>query len=423
MVLFEALRKTRKHRDGHVYRLRQALRSSKILDGTPAGAISSSRDITERKHLEDQLQRSRDYLEMLFMASPDAIVVCNDNGTIIMANDSVYDVYGYRPEELIGEHGSLFTPHLEKDVEQIFEALEALFEDGIMRNVPSERQHKDGHTFSAESSHVLLRNPDGSLVGTVSATRDITDRKRMQDQLRQSQKMEAIGTLAGGIAHDFNNILGAIIGYAELSQHDDACAPRIRNNLDQVLNAAERARNLVRQILAFSRKSQRDVKPLQVHVILKEALKLMRASIPANIEIQVDTTNDRDVVLADATQLHQVIVNLCTNAAHAMEKAGGVMAIALKPVMLQDADMIAYSALQPGMYVQLTVRDSGMGIEPQNLSRIFEPFFTTKEVLKTSLRSKRHFELRSFLRLMATFRIQRHSLLAVSSNKRRPTTS
>ena len=270
----------------------------------------------------------------------------------------------------------------EKQVEEIMEALEELFEKGVLRNVPSERQHKDGHIFSAESSHVLLKNPDGTLIGSVSSTRDITERIRLQDQLRQSQKMEAIGTLAGGIAHDFNNILGAIIGYTELSQHESICDPRIKNNLDQVLKAADRARNLVRQILAFSRKSQSEFKPLQVHVILKEALKLMRASIAANIEIEIRDNGYRDVVLADATQIHQVIVNLCTNAAHAMEQAGGVMKITLKPVVLQSADMIAYSDLQPGPYLQLSIRDTGIGIEPENISRIFEPFFTTKDVGK-----------------------------------------
>jgi PAS domain S-box-containing protein len=371
---------TRKHKDGHSIQVETSVALLKNSDGTPAGAISSTRDITERKHLEDQLQRSRDYLETLFMASPDAIVVCDNTGTIIMANDSVVDVYGYRPEELIGEHGAIFTPHNDKLVEGTMEALEELFEQGVLRNVLSERQHKDGHIFQAESSHVLLKDPDGSLVGSVSATRDITDRMRLQEQLRQAQKMEAIGTLAGGIAHDFNNILGAIIGYSELSQHDSECAPTIRNNLDQILNAAERARNLVKQILTFSRKSQSEVKPLQMHVILKEALKLMRASIPANIEIKADVAERHDVVLADATQIHQIIVNLCTNAAHAMEQSGGVLTIDLQPIELQDADIASYSGLQPGLYVELRIRDIGTGIALQELSRIFEPFFTTKEV-------------------------------------------
>ena len=373
---------TRKHKDGHSIQVETSVALLRNPDGTPAGGISSTRDITERKRLEDQLQRSRDYLEKIFMASPDAIVVADDQGYIMMVNDSVHDVYGYSPEELIGQHGSIFTPRDEGILQQTMGVLEQLYEQGFVHNVVNERLLKDGRTIWTESSYVLLRNQDGSVAGSVSSTRDITERIRMEDQLRQSQKMEAIGTLAGGIAHDFNNILGAIIGYTELSQHESICDPRIKNNLEQVLKAADRARNLVRQILAFSRKTQSETKPLQMHLILKEALKLMRASIAANVAIETDMTDTGDVVLADATQIHQIIVNLCTNAAHAMEREGGVMKITLKPVVLQSADMIAYSDLQPGPYLQLSIRDTGVGIEPENLGRIFEPFFTTKDVGK-----------------------------------------
>jgi PAS domain S-box-containing protein len=373
---------TRKHKDGRSIQVETSVALFRNPDGTPAGAISSTRDITERKQLEAQLQRSRDYLEKIFMASPDAIVVADDQGYIIMANDSVYDVYGYSHEELIGQHGSIFTPRDQRILQQTMKVLEQLYEQGFVRNVVNERLLKDGRTIWTESNYVLLRNQDGTINGSVSSTRDITERIRLEDQLRQSQKMEAIGTLAGGIAHDFNNILGAIIGYTELSQHESICDPRIKNNLEQVLKAADRARNLVRQILAFSRKTQSEFKPLQVNVILKEALKLMRASIAANIAIETDITDTGDVVLADATQIHQIIVNLCTNAAHAMEPEGGVMKITLKPFVLQSADMIAYSDLQPGPYLQLSIRDTGLGVEPENIGRIFEPFFTTKDVGK-----------------------------------------
>jgi two-component system, cell cycle sensor histidine kinase and response regulator CckA len=373
---------TRKHKDGHSIYVETSVALLRNPDGTPAGAISSTRDITGRKQLEYQLQRSRDYLEKIFMASPDAIIVADDQGYILMANDSVKDIYGYSPEELIGQHGSIFTPRDERILQQTMEVLEQLYEQGYVRNVVTERLLKDGRTIWTEANYVLLKNQDGTVAGSVSSNRDITERIRMEDQLRQSQKMEAIGTLAGGIAHDFNNILGAIIGYTELSQHESFCDPRLKNNLEQVLKAADRARNLVKQILAFSRKSQSEFMPLQVHVILKEALKLMRASIAANIEITSEMTDTGDVVLADATQIHQIVVNLCTNAAHAMEREGGVMNITLKCVVLQFEDMISYCGLQPGPYLQLSIRDTGIGIEPENIGRIFEPFFTTKGVGK-----------------------------------------
>ena len=370
------------HRDGHQIYIETSVALLQNPDGTSAGAISSTRDITERKRAEDEIKQARDFLETTFKMSPDAIIVTDDAGLIVSANDSVYDVYGYRPEEIIGQHVSMMPLDDEQSMSKNIALVELVYEQGIVRCFETTRKHKDGHCIQVETSVALMKDPDGTVLGSISSTRDITDRIRLQDQLRQAQKMEAIGTLAGGIAHDFNNILGAIIGYTELSQHDADCAPQIRNNLDQVLNAAERARNLVKQILAFSRKSQSEVKPLQVHVILKEALKLMRASIPANIEIKIDMADARDVVLAEATQLHQIIVNLCKNAAHAMEKSGGVMTVELNPIVLQDGDVSAYSDLQPGLYVQLTVRDTGMGIELQNLSRIFEPFYTTKDVGK-----------------------------------------
>ena len=187
-------------------------------DGSPAGSISSSRDITDRKLLEERLQQSRDYLENIFKASPDAITVADDAGYIVMANDSIYDVYGYRPEEIIGQHASIFHPDDEQELQKTMRMIEELFEAGIVRNFVCERMHKDGRIIQTEVSHVALKNPDGTVAGSVSSTRDITDRKRSEEQLRQSQKMEAIGTLAGGIAHDFNNILAVIMGYTELSQ-------------------------------------------------------------------------------------------------------------------------------------------------------------------------------------------------------------
>jgi nitrogen-specific signal transduction histidine kinase/ActR/RegA family two-component response regulator len=208
----------------------------------------------------------------------------------------------------------------------------------------------------------------------------MTDRKRLEEQLRQSQKMEAVGTLAGGIAHDFNNILGVIFGYAELSQDLAAGNSVLENNLSQILKAADRAKNLVSQILAFSRKNESDVKPLRAHLVIKEALKLLRASLPSTISIITDIDGTHDIVVADATQLHQIIMNLCTNAAYAMQHSGGTLEVKLKPLTLDEHSVRSYTGIAPGAYVQLSVKDTGMGIPADILDRIFEPFFTTKDV-------------------------------------------
>jgi len=205
------------------------------------------------------------------------------------------------------------------------------------------------------------------------------DKEQLEAQLRQSQKMEAIGTLAGGIAHDFNNVLGAILGYGELAlQHAGADANQ-RRYLDNVLHAAERARLLVERILGFSRSGLGDRVPVGVQSVVKETLELLEASLPAGIRIDAELTAGAAAVMGDPTYLHQVTMNLCTNAVQAME-AGGVVRVRLTRVELREALNLTRGALVPGSYVRLDVEDSGAGIAPAVLERIFDPFFTTKKV-------------------------------------------
>jgi PAS domain S-box-containing protein len=212
--------------------------------------------------------------------------------------------------------------------------------------------------------------------------RDVTSHKKMETQLRQAQKMEAIGTLASGIAHDFNNILMAIMGNAEMAEMGLNNNPEnrlIRQSLDQVLKASNRAKDLVKQILTFSRDSEQDRKPVQINLLIEEVLKLLKVSLPENIEIRQDISVDSDTVMADAVQIHQVMMNLCTNAHHAMVKRGGVLAVALKRADLDTGDTMAYPDLKPGPYLKLSVKDTGDGIKREVMGRIFDPYFTTKE--------------------------------------------
>ena len=214
---------------------------------------------------------------------------------------------------------------------------------------------------------------------------EIEERKRaekqknsLQKQLIQSQKMEAIGTLAGGIAHDFNNILSAIIGYAEISLDDAPKKSDLQSNLNNLLKAGFRGRDLIKQILTFSRQSEFESKPIRVEPVVKECIKFLRASLPATIEIRQDLKFNA-TVMADPTQIHQVIMNLCTNAAHAMHEKGGILNIRLTEVELDGDFLSGYQDVFPGKFLCLSIDDTGCGISPDAVDHIFEPFFTTKE--------------------------------------------
>jgi signal transduction histidine kinase/ActR/RegA family two-component response regulator len=235
---------------------------------------------------------------------------------------------------------------------------------------------KDGSRIRAEvSASVVEFQRDPVIQGVL---RDITAQEQLRRQLQQAQKMEAIGTLAGGIAHDFNNILGAVVGFTELAAMDLIQGSQAHGHLQEVLKACRRARDLVKQILAFSSQSEQERVPLHLGSVVKEALKLLRSSLPTTIEIKVAIEPDLRPVLADGTQIHQVIMNLCTNSAHAMEERGGLLEVDLRNVVLNPVDSDLGLEVAPGPYVRLTVSDTGQGIEPDVTERVFDPYFTTK---------------------------------------------
>ena len=216
--------------------------------------------------------------------------------------------------------------------------------------------------------------------------KDMTEERRVQEtlvkterQFRQASRMEAIGTLAGGIAHDFNNILTAILGYTELGLASVPKGSRTQRNLQEVLTAGHRAKHLVLQILAFSRQSGQGKNPTPIHTVIQEALKLLRASIPSTIEIRHSLMTQASV-LADSTQLHQVVINLCTNAEYAMREKGGLLEITLEDSEVTEEKVRSVSGLQVGPHIRLTIQDNGTGISPDVLERMFDPFFTTKPI-------------------------------------------
>lgn len=241
------------------------------------------------------------------------------------------------------------------------------------------RQKVDGASCRMDVTISPIRDTDGNISGFVSIARDITKEMALEEQLRQAQKMEAIGTLAGGIAHDFNNILAAIIGYTELAKDNVAPDSPAEKSLDQVLKSSFRARDLVSQILAFSRKNELAHKPTDINASLQDIGKLLRATIPSTIKIKTDLNADPSMANADPIQLHQVFLNLCTNAAQAMEANGGTLTLKTTTVALNRADNRLPEAFPPGQYIKIEIIDTGVGIDQKIMGRIFEPFFTTKE--------------------------------------------
>jgi PAS domain S-box-containing protein len=225
----------------------------------------------------------------------------------------------------------------------------------------------------------------GKPVGVVGILMDITDLKNMEEarrdlegQLRQAQKLEAIGTLAGGIAHDFNNILAAVSGYSELALTQVGAETKTSQYLEQVLGASARAKELIKQILTFSRKTEQEIQPVNIGLVANEALKLLRATLPPSIEMEISLDTEAGLVSADPTHIHQVFMNLCTNAAHAMEDKEGILRVKTRQVTIPESDIVEKGIKAPGSYLELKIADTGHGMTKINMERIFDPYFTTK---------------------------------------------
>ncbi|MFZ2445604.1 MAG: DUF3365 domain-containing protein [Syntrophobacteraceae bacterium] len=361
-------------------------------------------ELTERKRAEEALKESQRQLADIINFLPDATFVIDREGKVIAWNRAVEEMTGIKAADMLGKgdheyalpfYGErrpvlidfVFGPHDEvaenyvrldkKENVFVSEAyIPALGEGGI-------------YLFATAGA---LRDSRGNIVGAIESLRDITERRRAQEekekleaQLRQAHKMEAVGTLAGGIAHDFNNILAAIIGYTEMAIIDVPRSSPSQNYLQQVLNAGLRAKELVQQILAFSRmKLNQERAPTEIAPIIEDAIKLLRASLPATIEIRQYIGAESGMVLTDATEIHQVLINLCANAAQAMEQRGGALEIRLDEIIVDSKTRGVPEDVKPGHHLRLSVGDTGHGMAPEVLDRIFDPYFTTKEVGKGS---------------------------------------
>ena len=346
-------------------------------DGQPVRIVGTHVDLTRRKQIEMELRESEERFRSLCNASFGGIAI-HDQGRILECNHGLAELTGYNEEELIGmDCMQLFA-------EQSREAVRHYIRSGCEEPYEEYGLRKNGEEFPL---HVHARNVryKGKLMRTAELV-DVTERKNAENerqhfekQLIQAHKMEAIGTLAGGIAHDFNNMLGVILGYADIAK-EDADNPILAHALDKILEAGNRARDLVRQILTFSRQTEIAPIPVEPAAIVREATAMLRSILPSTIDLRIDMDEEIKMILADPTQYHQVVINLCTNAFHAMERTGGVLHIGVENTFLQLEDLDGIPNCHPGDYVCLSVADTGSGIPSSIRDRIFEPFFTTKDI-------------------------------------------
>jgi PAS domain S-box-containing protein len=324
-------------------------------------------------------------LHAVVESSPAGTIMVDAKGTIVLVNREVERMFGYAREELLGRKVELLLPdplragHPEH--RSLFVANPQARRMGAGRDLFGRR--KDGSEVPVEIGLTPVRTAEGLFV--ISSIIDISERKRaererdrLEEQLRQSQKMEAVGTLAGGVAHDFNNILAAIVGYAELVR--DACAdrPPVVADVDEILHMARRGRHLVESILRFSRREAMERSPVDLAVVLAESETLLRATLPANVALRMQAgATPLPKVLADPVSLQQVLVNLATNSAHAMPR-GGALDVRVEPTYVRDSVARGHPDLREGPYVVVSVSDTGMGMDPVTRARALEPFFTTK---------------------------------------------
>ena len=347
-------------------------------NGVITCALGTIHDITSRKAAELALQESDQWLKAIFdQAAVGVVQVDALNGKLLRFNQRFCDFLGYTQDEL----SQLSNRDVinKADFESASELLDRL-RSGSIHEFTREKRYlrKDGSFVWANVAVSGLGAPGQAPNSIIEVVLDITERKRLDDHFIQAQKMEALGQFSGGVAHDFNNILAAIGGYAELSRMILKDNPEVREYLGQVLKSTGRAADLVRQILTFSRQEPQTRKSTQLRLVVNESLELLRASIPSTIGIDASIANDLPNVLANANQIHQVLMNLGINAWHAMREQSGRMEIKLEAFTVSAEYAATKPRLREGPYVCLTVSDTGCGMKPETLRRIFDPFFTTK---------------------------------------------
>ncbi|MGW8324181.1 MAG: ATP-binding protein [Desulfobacterales bacterium] len=354
-------------------------------------------EINERKQAEENLRSEREQLATILDGNPIPIFMIDQDHKVVFWNRALENVSMVPRENALNKTVSeSLRPVYPNRIPPILADLMLEMTDEELMNHYGYKVRMTGLGGSFESTTSIwpegkkrildiittrIRDHQGNILGAIQCAQDVTDKKLLEDQLLQSHKMESIGTLAGGIAHDFNNILGIILGNIELGMDDIAEWHPARLNLEEIRTASLRAKDVVRQLLSFARKTRLERKPTNIIPIVEESLRLLRSSIPTSIEIRQNIAENVDPIIADPTQINQILINLCTNANHAMPD-GGTLEINLQNTIFDKNTSLQYPGLNPGRYVNLTVSDTGHGISQEDIDRIFDPYFTTKEVGK-----------------------------------------
>ena len=351
--------------------------------------IAFCSDITKRKKAEEELKLSNEKYKQLVQSSPDLVMIHDKRGRIKFINDAGAALFGAAdPESIINNPAYKFIhPESLKKLNPLIK--KAFAENSSIPMISLTLLLNDGTEVDVEGSGVSINFHGQQMMQVIG--RDISyrinakkEKERLERELNQAHKMEAIGTLAGGIAHDFNNLLSVILGYSNIALEATPASHAAKNSIEEVIRAGNRAKELVKHILSFSRISDYQQLPINIEPIIREALNLIRAIVPTTIDIKFNCETNCKPIMANTTQIHQILLNLCTNASHAMEEFGGTLIVELKMKTITKENLVIESTLTPGEYVKLSLEDTGKGIDTPILDRIFDPYFTTKEIGKGS---------------------------------------
>ena len=336
--------------------------------------IGVIRDITERKKTEEELHRIATAIEQ----AEETVLITDKDGTIQYVNPAFEKITGYKKDEVMGKKPSILKSGSHSN--EFYSSMWETLEKGKVWKGRFINRKKDGNLYNEEATISPIMDNTGTITNYVGVKKDITKELKLEKQLNHIQKMQAIGTLAGGIAHDFNNILVAVLGYIQISRYDIGDTKTIQKNLDHMHRACERAINLVKQLLTFSRNTEGEKKPLYIGNIIKETLKFLRPLIPATIKIKENIKENSHMVIADPIHIHQIIMNLCNNAAYAMREKHGILEIILEKTIFTSEDSLLSKEMKSGTYIKLSISDTGHGMNQAIKERIFEPYFTTKKI-------------------------------------------